>query len=74
MEKDEIYQRTLTKAILFLAYKPRTRKEVSVRLGKYLKSQKDLDDNTKKDIAGRILDYLDENKLINDEEFIKLFI
>ena len=73
MEKDEIYQRTLTKAILFLAYKPRTRKEVSVRLEKYLKSQKDLDD-TKKDIAGRILDYLDENKLINDEEFIKLFI
>ena len=73
MEKDEIYQKTLTKIIMFLAYKPRTRKEVSVRLEKYLKSQKDLDD-TKKDIAGRILDYLDENKLINDEGFIKLFI
>ncbi|MFA5776687.1 MAG: regulatory protein RecX [Patescibacteria group bacterium] len=74
MEKDEIYQKMLTKVIMFLAYKPRTRKEISVRLGRYLKSQKDLDDEIKKDIAYKIFEYLEENKLIDDEEFIKLFI
>jgi len=74
MEKDEIFQKMLTKVIMFLGYKPRTRKEVSVRLGRYLKSQKNLDDDAKGEIARKIFEYLEENKLINDEEFIKLFI
>lgn len=74
MDKDELYQKMLSKVIMFLAYKPRTRKEISVRLGRYLKSQKDLDDDIKKEIADRVLDYLVQNKLIDDEEFIKLFI
>lgn len=74
MDKDKLYQKMLTKVIMFLAYKPRTRKEISVRLGRYLKSQKDLDDDTKQDIIKKIFDYLEENKLIDDEEFIKLFI
>ena len=74
MDQDELYQKILAKVIMFLAYKPRTRKEIAVRLGRYLKSEKDLDDNTKKELAEKIFNYLEENKLIDDEEFIKLFI
>lgn len=74
MDQAELYQKLLTKVIIFLGYKPRTSKEIAVRLGMYLKSQKDLSDDTKKDITEKIFNYLEENKLINDEEFIKLFI
>ncbi|PIS22295.1 hypothetical protein COT50_02745 [candidate division WWE3 bacterium CG08_land_8_20_14_0_20_41_10] len=74
MDQDELYQKMLTKVIMFLGYKPRTHKEIAVRLGKYLKSQKDLDDETKRNINEKIFSYLEENKLIDDEEFIKLFI
>ncbi len=71
---DEIRQNILGKVMLFLSYRPRTRKELTQRLGRYLKSKKDLDDGTKEKIAHEVLDYLDHNKLINDEEFAKLFI
>lgn len=74
MDRDELYQKVLTKVIMFLGYKPRTRKEIAVRLGRYLKSQKGLDDELKKDLTSRVLDYLVQNKLIDDQEYIKLFI
>ena len=74
MKREETYQKILTKVIAFLAYKPRTRKEVFVRLGRYLKSQKDLVGDVKEDITRKIFEYLEENKLIDDEEFIRLFI
>lgn len=71
---DELKQKILNKVMLFLSYRPRTRKELTQRLGKYLKSEKDLDDEARKNITDWVMDYLDQNKLINDEEFAKLFI
>lgn len=74
MEKDEIFQRVLVKIMVFLAYKQRTRKEISTRLERYLKSQKNLDGETAEDIYNKVIKYLEQNKLINDQEFIKLFV
>lgn len=74
MEKEEVYQKMLIKVIGFLAYKPRTRREIFVRLERYLKSQKGLDDDIKKGVVSKIFEYLEQNKLINDEEYIKLYI
>lgn len=75
---DEVYQKILNKVMLFLSYRPRTTQEVKQRLGKYLKSEKDLADpqydELKKQITHEILDYLDQNKLVSDEEFAKLLI
>lgn len=71
---DATYQKILNKVMLLLSYRPRTRKELTQRLGKYLKSEKPLSDEEKKTVAHQVLDYLDQNKLINDEEFAKLFI
>ena len=74
MDKDELYQKMLAKVIVFLAYKPRTRKEISLRLDRYLKSQKALTADTKTEVVDSIFDYLAQNKLIDDEEFIRLFV
>lgn len=61
-----------------MSYRLRTRQEVKQRLVKYLKSEKDLVDpkydDIKKQIAQEILDYIDQNKLVSDEEFAKLLI
>lgn len=71
---DAIYQKILNKVMFFLSYRPRTRKELTQRLGKYLKSEKSLSDGEKRIVVHQVLEYLDQNKLINDEEFAKLFI
>lgn len=74
MEKEEIYQKILVKVIAFLAYRIRTRKEIITRLKKYLDSQKNAPEDVKEDITRKILEYLEENKLINDKEFTRLFV
>lgn len=74
MDNDEIKQKVLSKVLMFLAYRPRTRKEIGQRMGRYLKAQKSLGDEAKEEIARRIFDYLDQNRLVDDEAFAKLFI
>jgi SOS response regulatory protein OraA/RecX len=74
MDKEELYQKLLTKVIMFLAYKPRTRKEISLRLEKYLTLGKGLSDADRKENTDRIFSYLDENKLIDDREYARLYI
>jgi len=74
MDNDEIKQKILGKVLMFLAYRVRTRKEVTQRLDKYLKSEKYVGDAVKEDITRQVLDYLEQNNLINDESFAKLYI
>lgn len=73
MDKDELYQKLLTKAIMFLGYKPRTRREILLRLDRYLLVYKNVNDAAKKVAVKRVIDYLEQNKLIDDAEFVRLF-
>lgn len=72
--EERVYQRLLSKITLFLSYRPRTRKEVFERLGRYLKSEKSLTSEESATLAKRVVNYLDQNKLLNDKEFARLFI
>jgi len=74
MDKETVQQKILSKVIGFLSYRARTRKEIELRLGRYFNSVKDIDEKTQQEITQKIIEYLEDNKLINDEEFIKLFI
>lgn len=74
MDSEELKQKILSKVLMFLAYRTRTRKEILQRLEKYLKAEKGLDDGERADLTRYVFDYLEQNKLINDEQFAKLFI
>jgi SOS response regulatory protein OraA/RecX len=71
---DEIYQSVLNKIIGFLAYRSRSRKEIEIRLEKYLKSFKKSDEATRSKVRKRIISYLEESKLIDDAEFTQQYI
>ncbi len=72
--RDEIYQKVLSKVVRYLSYRPRTRKELIDRLGRYLKSEDSLTQDEANVVTQRILDYLDQNKMFNDEEFARALI
>jgi SOS response regulatory protein OraA/RecX len=74
MDQEELYQKMVTKVIVFLAYKPRTRKEVATRLARYLQSHTRSSDVVKEAVTRQIFDYLAANKLIDDEDYTRLFI
>ena len=71
---DDLYQGLLTKVLGFLSYRSRTRKELVQRIDRYQKSYKDIGIQELEDIKHRVLDYLDQNKLIDDEGFARLYI
>jgi SOS response regulatory protein OraA/RecX len=74
MHKEELEQKVLSKVLSYLAYRARSSGEISQRLDRYLRSEKNLKDEDRKYIERRILTYLEENKLINDVDFSKLYI
>jgi len=71
---DDLYQGVLNKILGFLSYRSRTRKELEQRIDRYLRSYKGLDIQELEATKCRVLDYLDQNKLIDDEGFAKLYI
>lgn len=71
---EDTKQKILSRVLMFLSYRPRTTKEVNQRLERYLKSIRDLVDADRTEISTWVLEYLGSNKLIDDDEFARVYI
>jgi len=74
MDKGAITQKVLGKALSFLGYRVRTRKELDQRIDKYLGVYKALSEVDRNDVKSLVLVSLEEEGLIDDKEFARIFI
>jgi SOS response regulatory protein OraA/RecX len=71
--KIDTYQKVFFKILNFVSYKPRTEKEISDRLKRYINAEK-VSDKEKEELNEKILSQLKEDKYIDDKKTGKLYL
>jgi regulatory protein len=71
--KTDTYQKVFLKTLNFVSYKPRTEKEISERLKRYLDSEK-ISDGEKEELNEKISVQLKEDGYIDDTKTAKLYL
>lgn len=73
-KKEDLYSKIYAKALNFLGYQARSKKEVEDKLVRSTERIKSLSEQEKLEIREEILQDLEEQNLINDEKYALLYI
>lgn len=69
MADKELFQKALNFSYLFLKFRPRTKKEIALYLEKKAKRY-----HFSQDLIKKLIDYLTDINLINDQDFVSWFV